>query len=194
MLLRLAIACLPCLLLWSAGAQAQVKRCTLPDGSAIYTDRQCADIGARERLPPPAPAGATGAVITRRSVCARSPQDLADALAQALQSGDANRIAALYDWTGMGSSTANAVLDRLQTLAERNLLDVQLQYSGADTAEDTAPQRFDERSGQLLVARTPPSRPRLLGLQIIQMQKNGYTAVNTRVGLHRRMDCWWLSL
>ena len=185
-----------------------MKRCTLPDGSAIYTDRQCADIGARERLAT-APASAPSASVLRRSVCARNPQALADDMAMALQSGDANRVAALYDWTGVGSSTANAMMDRLQVLAERTTVDVQLQYAAAtlpstlprETSRDisgNAPQRFDERTGQLL-AQAPSNNagsntPRLLGLQISQAQKNGYTAVTTRVGLHRRMDCWWLSL
>jgi hypothetical protein len=204
-LAALCLLCLPCcLLLWPAAAQAQVKRCTLPDGNAIYTDRQCADIGARERLPT-APASAPGATVQRRSVCAPNPQALADDMAMALQSGDANRVAALYDWTGAGSSTANAMMDRLQLLAERTTVDVQLQYSAANTPDaitnnspSSAPQRFDERTGQLL-AQAPgngagSNTRRLLGLQISQAQKNGYTAVTTRIGLHRRMDCWWLSL
>ena len=173
---------------WMPPAPAQVRRCSLPDGSLIYTDRQCETIGARERLPPVLPADGT---YQRRMLCARSPQELADGLAAAVQSGDANRIAALYDWTGMGSHTANAVMDRLQAIADRGLVDVQvLRSRSADSDADT-PQRFDETSGQLL---TPAPRPsRILGLQLSQVQKNGYTPINTRFGMHRRMDCWWLQ-
>ena len=184
----LLVMCLLPAIGWMPPAPAQVRRCSLPDGSLIYTDRQCEAIGARERLPPVLPADGP---YQRRMLCARSPQELADGLAAAVQSGDANRIAALYDWTGMGSHTANAVMDRLQAIADRGLVDVQvLRSRSADSDADT-PQRFDETSGQLL---TPAPRPsRILGLQLSQVQKNGYTPINTRFGMHRRMDCWWLQ-
>ena len=184
----LLVMCLLLAIVWTPSAQAQVKRCSLPDGSLIYTDRQCADIGAQERVNPVQPAGGT---YQRRMLCARNPQALADGLAAAVQTGDANRIAALYDWTGMGSSTANAVMDRLQAIAERNLVDVQVVRSRAADADTSTPQRFDETSGQLLTPAPAPAR--VLGLQLSQVQKNGYTPINTRFGMHRRMDCWWLQ-
>ena len=187
----LLVMCLLLAIVWTPPAQAQVKRCSLPDGSLIYTDRQCADIGAQERVNPVQPAGGT---YQRRMLCARNPQALADGLAAAVQTGDANRIAALYDWTGMGSSTANAVMDRLQAIAERNLVDVQVVRSRAADADTSTPQRFDETSGQLLTPTAPaPAPARVLGLQLSQVQKNGYTPINTRFGMHRRMDCWWLQ-
>ena len=180
-----------CLLLasaWTPPVQAQVRRCNLPDGSLIYTDRQCADIGATERANPVVPA--SGA-YQRRMFCANNPQELADNLAAAVQSGDANRIASLYDWTGMGSRGANAVMDRLQAIADRSLVDVQVVHSRTSDPDADTPQRFDESSGQLLAPAPRPSR--ILGLQLSQVQKNGYTPINTRFGMHRRMDCWWLQ-
>ena len=83
--------------------QAQVRRCTTTDGTLVYTDRKCEDIGGRER---PVIAATAGTGMSRaRGMCARSVQDLVYSLGSAIQSGDANQVAGLYDWTGM--STAN---------------------------------------------------------------------------------------
>ena len=62
----------------------------------------------RDSVNPVQPAGGT---YQRRMLCARNPQALADGLAAAVQTGDANRIAALYDWTGMGSNSAHAMME-----------------------------------------------------------------------------------
>ncbi|HOV96944.1 MAG TPA: hypothetical protein PK789_09310 [Thermomonas sp.] len=185
----LGLACLLLGLLWMPLAQAQVKHCTLPDGSMIYTDRQCEDIGARERLAPPPPSA--GGASLRRTVCARNPQELGDALAAAIQSGDANRIAALYDWAGSGTSIANATMDRLQAIADRSLVDVQVVRSNPSEQTD-APLRFDETTGALLKPAAAPAR--VLGLLATQVLKNSATPSNTRFGLRRRMDCWWVHL
>ena len=61
------------------------------------------------------PALATQPGNSRRPVCARDVQDLAWALEEAIRSGDANRIAALYDWAGMGTANANRVMNLLGT-------------------------------------------------------------------------------
>ena len=80
-------------------ACAQVRRCTGPDGSTIFTDRRCADIGGVERLPQAArPARgsrnpiAAAARATCRTWCSRSPPP-------SIRS-DANRLASVYHWTG----------------------------------------------------------------------------------------------
>ena len=100
------------LLLTGAGAflpgaaQAQVRRCTAADGSLVYTDRKCEDIGGRERPASPAATG-VGLAHAARGGCARSVQDLVYSLSSAIQSGDANRIAGVYDWAGMSTSNVS---------------------------------------------------------------------------------------
>lgn len=188
-LIPLLLLCGAC---WPAPAPAQVKRCALPDGSLIYTDRRCEDIGARNRVAPIS--ASVGGAVMRTPRCPRNPQELADALSMAIQSGDANRVAALYDWTGIGTTTANTLMDRLQAMAERSLLDVQILRSSPAASELPEPLAFDESSGKLLTPAPATARPKLLGLQVQQTQKNGYTAVTTRFGLRQRMDCWWIHL
>lgn len=167
---RIAPLLLPALLLGPLPAppvQAQVRQCLAADGTRIYTDRQCGDIAAREA--PAAPAtGAGGALLTARGGCARSVEDLADALERALQAGDANQLAALYDWAGMGSAAANAVLDQLQRIAGRPLVGVHA--------------RTDEATGAVT------------GLVAEQVDGNGRTPRQAGFGLRRRMGCLWLTL
>ena len=62
--------------------QAQVRRCTTTDGTLVYTDRKCEDIGATERIADPVTAGRQG--IYRRPTCARNVQDLGYSLSTAI--------------------------------------------------------------------------------------------------------------
>lgn len=66
--------------------------------------------------------------IGRRSVhagCARTPTQLSMDLRGAFALGDVNRIAESFHWVGMSQRAANATMTRLQSLARRNLVDVQ---------------------------------------------------------------------
>lgn len=155
-------------------AAAQVRHCQAADGTRLYTDRQCADLGARESRDPP-PGQATG---NRLQACARSVPDLAYALDDAIRAGDANRIAGLYDWAGMGSSNANRVLDQLQRIAERPLVDVREARAGDGPG--------DESGGS--------GTGSILGLRVEQVLNDGYTPSRTVFGLRRRLGCWWVHL
>ena len=158
----------------SPHAVAQVRHCQAADGTRLYTDRQCTDLGARESRDPP-PGQAAG---SRRQACASSVPDLAYALDDAIRSGDANRIAGLYDWAGMGSSNANRVLDQLQRIAERPLVDVREARAG-DVPGDAG--------------RGSGAGP-ILGLHVEQILSDGYTPSRTVFGLRRRLGCWWVHL
>ncbi len=182
--LLLLLACL----LPAQGLHAQVRRCTAANGSLVYTDRACADIGASVRVPPAVAASRSGVA---RTMCSRTIQDLAYALSSAVQSGDVNRIAGLYDWTGGNARTADPLLDRMERIASLNLVDMQPVYSqstpsatvdAASLATDATP------------APTPPSKPRLIGLRIDQVSPHGLTPSHTTFGLHQRLGCWWLHL
>ena len=187
LLLLLSIACL----LAPGAVLAQVKRCTATDGTLIYTDRKCDDIGATERLGAMPSVG--GAVAGRyRNVCARTVQDLVYSFSNALQSGDANQVAGVYDWAGMGTSNAYRVMTRLEAIAKRPLIDVQPMYSGDTNAYGDDIVTFDETTGEV-ITRTP-RKPRLIGLRVEQTLANGSTPSRTNFGLRQRMGCWWVRL
>src|SRR5690349_9612718 len=59
-----------------------------------------------------------------RDSCSSDPIELMFELSAAIESGDVNRIAALYDWNNMGSAAGKEVMDRLEAIAGRSLVDV----------------------------------------------------------------------
>src|SRR5690606_5032436 len=106
-------------------ASAQVRRCTAADGTEVYTDRRCEDIGASARASRPASEVGNLLGSRWRATCPRSVQDLSWAVDDAIRAGDANRLAGLYDWSGMSTGNAYRLMDRLQAIAQRPLVDVQ---------------------------------------------------------------------
>jgi len=187
-----AIACLLCCvaLAWPACAHAQVHKCTMPDGRPLYTDQKCEALGATERAPdPPNAAGNTGTPNSARLYrggCSRTLQDLVFELTSAVDAGDPNRLSSLYHWVGVSDSTANAVMDRLDSIARRPLLDIS--PISAEPAEDTT-----ITPGAADVPRTTVRRPPV-GLRLEQTLANGVTPSHTVLGLRRHFGCWWISL
>lgn len=176
--LQVLLPLLALLALWTMPVQAQVRRCTGPDGTAIYTDRRCGDIGATDRVPHAAP-GQPARFY--RGGCARNLLDLVYELTAAVDSRDVNRVAGLYHWVGMSSSGAVAVMDRLDLIAQRPLVDIVPVYPASAEGEgDYYP--------QTTVRRAP------VGLRLEQTLSNGSTPSRTMLGLRRYLGCWWVHL
>ena len=120
-----------------------IQRCEAPDGTAIYTDKACAALGATATPIPGelltrlasdtgAGPGAQGSVfgnrhapaIARRSAasgCARSTTQLSMDLQGAWALGDVNRIAESYHWVGLDTGQARSIMQRLGRLAGQPL-------------------------------------------------------------------------
>ena len=103
-----------------APAAAQVTRCERPDGSAAFTDRGCAAVGAVER----AAGGDRPGRRMYRGGCARNVQDLLFEMTSAIDSRDANRLAGVYHWTGMSSRGAVTVMSQLDDVVNKPLVDI----------------------------------------------------------------------
>lgn len=182
------------LLAWampSCPAQAQVRQCMGGDGALVYTDRKCADIGASERPAPQSAIGIPGQGLARGG-CSRSVQDLVYALDNAIRSGDANQVAGLYDWAGMSTENGYRLMERLEAIAKRALVDVQPVYAGGanEYGDDTV--EFDDQAGA--VVSKAPRKPRLVGLRVEQTLSNGTTPSRTMFGLRQQHGCWWVRL
>lgn len=176
---RPAALLLPVLLLAlpASTARAQVKHCVAADGRSVYTDRRCEALGASDYLAPPA--AARGPARPGPRSCPRSVQDLAYALGEAVRASDVNRLAALYDWTGMSTDSGYRVMEQLQAIVQRPLVAVQPLY--AETMPESDP-AADNGSGD----------SRLLGLRVEQTLANGSTPSRSVFGLRRNLGCWWL--
>lgn len=166
-------------------ARAEVHRCTTPGGESVYTDKRCGDIGAIDRLPR-TEAGPAGASRLYRSSCSRTLQDLVYELTSAIDSGDVNRLAGVYDWAGMSSSRANDVMDKLDAIARRPLVDVLPVMPRAPGEDGTLVD--GEYYPQDTVRRAP------VGLRLEQTIGKSAAPSRTVLGLRRYMDCWWVRL
>ncbi|RZA20457.1 MAG: hypothetical protein EOP93_05820 [Lysobacteraceae bacterium] len=184
-LLPIACASLP------QSATAQVRQCIAGDGTAVYTDRRCEDIGASERSAASGVGFGAGARLYRGG-CARSVQDLVYSLSSAVQSGDANQIAGIYDWAGMSTGNAYRLMARLDVIAKRPLVDVQPMYAGGSNEYGYDIVEFDADTGA--VVSKPPRKPRLVGLRVEQTLGNGSTPSRTVFGLRQHLGCWWVRL
>jgi hypothetical protein len=151
---------------------AQVRRCQLPTGQTVYTDRRCDSIGGVER----AAAAGQPRLRIHRTACARTVRDLYFEVSAALESRDANRLAGVYHWPGMSTRQGYDVMKRLQTLVDRSLVDLQPVYPGADEDSYASPAR-------------PP-----VAFRIEQVAANGSTPVRASLGIRRHLGCWWVSL
>ena len=170
--MRMRLVAVLILLCGAFPAGAVVRRCVAADGTLVFTDRRCADVGAVERVQPDT-ASTHADVRPYRSACLRNLRDLVDELNLAIDSRDVNRLAALYQWSGLSTRSGYAVMDRLQLIAERPLVGITPLGSGAD---DTG-------------TRHAPS-----GLRLEQTLSNGSTPSHTVLGLRRTQGCWWISL
>lgn len=167
---------------WAPPAAAQVRRCTGVDGTAIFTDRKCADIGASERLPRTA-GNATGLRLYRRG-CARNLQDLVYEVTAAIDAHDANRLAGVYHWVGVSGRTATGIMNRLDSVARRPLVDIVPVAARTPASEDEA----------LYYPSTIPQRQAPVALRVEQTLGNSSTPSRTVFGLQRHFDCWWIRL
>lgn len=166
---RFALPACALWMLWSclpAGADAQVRRCETPDGRTVYTDKHCADIGAAERVPRAA-TGAGAQASLHRARCSRTLQELTFELTMAIDARDANRLAALYHWPGTATRTGYAIMERLDAIASRGLVDVRPLLPADDPAPvamaapsgTTAPDPGMPPSSAALMQQRQPWRP-----------------------------------
>ena len=187
---RLALAFAVLALAGGGPAFAQVRKCMTPDGKPLYTDQKCEALGATEfpKAPASTRAAATGNVNTGlyRAGCSHTLQDLAFEIRTAIDAQDPNRLSGVYDWAGMSDTAANAVMDRLDAITHRPLLD--MSPIEDSTAEDTT---ISPTPGD--VPRTTVRRPPV-GLRLEQTQGNGITPSHTTLALRRKYGCWWISL
>ena len=213
----LLISLLAAWLLWPDGASAQqpqLNRCAGPGGNTIYTDRPCDTIGATERLPRSAIATAYG---LRRGGCARNLQDLIYEMTAAIDNRDVNRLGSVYHWVGQSAESGDRILDRLQAIVDRPLVDiVPLRGAAAPVVAvaDTLPAPpsattpataapLTAASATLVApevkaAEMPVPRPAVrrvpVGLRLEQTLGKSATPSRTVVGLRRHLDCWWITL
>jgi len=192
----------------SLAQDTMLHRCTGPGGDTIYTDRPCSSLGMAERVQ----RGVAAPIGARRGGCARTLQDLMQEITIAVDARDVNRLGAVYHWIGHSQQSGYQILDRLQTVVDRPLVDIVplrpsavaqdepvLDPTIVSPASAAAPLRDTTESlGEAVAAaRSESARPRSAraptGLRLEQTLKNGSTPSRTVFGLRRHLDCWWIT-
>ena len=180
--LAIAAVCLP------AGASAQVRRCTGPDGGTIYTDRACSAVGAITSAPRQRPGQST----LPRIGCQRQLRGLIQELSFAIDQRDTNRVAGLYHWQGLSQSGGYQILERLDAIAQRPLVNITAQRP----ARTVVAQERGGFTGWVSARDIPTAAPERAptSLRIDQTGASGGGTVTTVFGLRRHLGCWWVSL
>lgn len=174
-------------------ASAQIRRCTTPEGGTVYTDRSCASLGAVDTRPAAGQPGAAG-LARYRGGCSRSIHDLVFEVSAAIDARDTNRLARSYHWVGMSARGGHALIDRLDAIAQRPLLNISALRPAQAVVAPTQPVPLAGADGAAALPATPPT-PRLpVALRIDQVLADGVTPSSTTFGLRRHMDCWWITL
>ncbi len=178
------------LLVWPEGsAQAQVRRCVGADGTTIFTDRKCSDVGGS---PQAARSTQRNNANAYRGGCSRSVRALMQEMQFAIDARDTNRLAALYHWTGMGQTSGYRVLQRLDTIAQQPLLNITSQRPAQRVVATQRP-GFSSWVSARDIPTAPRERPPT-SLRLDQTGANGSGASQTVFSLRRHLGCWWVSL
>lgn len=169
----------------------RLNRCTDARGQSVYTDRPCDSVGARSRLPPPAPTGSTLSRDTLGARCPRRLSELVDALRVGILSNDVNRLSSLYLWGAVSDAGAQRILGQLESLARRPLVDVVPVYPS-----QALPQSQDEDQGPAAQGSDPepPTVRHPVGLRLEQTLPGSVSRASTVLGLRRQYGCFWITL
>ena len=189
--------CLPLLLLSTAlcagAAQAQqVNRCTDAQGRTVYGDKSCEAMGAHARLLPEA--RAAGGSGLYRDTCARRLSEVVAQIRSAVDARDPNRLSGIYAWSGLSSAEATRVMDRLDAIVQRPLVDIAPVFP-RDPQQEPG-EGHDEEVGEdpIMIGNVPALRPRPVALRLEQTLGRSATPSRTLLKLRRQYNCFWISL
>lgn len=189
--------CLPLLffttVLWAGAAQAQqVNRCTDAQGRTVYGDKSCEAMGAHARLRPEV--RAAGGSGLYRDTCARRLSEVVAQIRSAVDARDANRLSGIYAWGGLSSAEATRVMDRLDAIVQRPLVDIAPVFpgdAGLEPADDTGEAAVN---GPIMITNMPATPVRPVALRLEQALGRSGTPSRTLLKLRRQYNCFWISL
>ncbi|WP_313643058.1 DUF4124 domain-containing protein [Stenotrophomonas sp.] len=207
--MRIALVLLLCCsALLAPAAQAQkINRCTNAQGQTVYGDKPCEAMGARARLLP-APR-ATGSAGLYRDSCARRLSEVVGLIQSASDARDPNLLSSIYLWTGLSNAAATRVMDRLDEIVQRPLLDIAPVFPEPPPyePEPTLPFTYTDgtpvepgaaSTGEASEYAPAPSAPyaprRPVALRLEQTLPRSNTPTRTIFHLRRQYNCFWISL
>lgn len=186
----LALSALSLFIEAAPAQQRGVQRCTMGDGTTLYTDKACVDLGAVPRLPDTRDRGVARLNLYRGG-CSRTLSDLVYQITSAINAEDVNRLAGVYEWSGASNASAYRTLNRLEAIVKRPLVDI--------IAVRPAPPPLVDEDGRIMDYNSDGYYPRTsvrqrpIGLRLEQTLANGSTPSRTVFGLRRHYNCFWIT-
>ena len=117
-----------------------------------------------------------------RSDCVRRTDTLLFEVRAAIEAGNVNRLAGVYDWAGKSSRAAQGILDRLARITSRPLASVEFRYQTPDPHADPS------------LPLPPQDEVRPIGVHIEQLAPGEIVPVfEEDLRLVRNAACWWVS-
>lgn len=177
-------------------AAQSINRCESASGGLVFTDQQCHLLGTAYRIdghvdpvrrarPGPHRPGTMPRGFRFGVGCAaRTPEGMLGAVRIAIESGDVNQLAGLYDWNGAHRGPAMGVVRRMQNLVKRDLPSVEFDYP-------------DHEPSVWPVEAEAPARPARTALPDLVVANNawgdGSSTTGERFSLRRESGCIWLA-
>ena len=109
-----------------------------------------------------------------------------------IENKDVNRLASLYQWNGISNASANRILNKLEAIVDRPLVDIAPVRPAPPPIFDEDGVVVDENSDGYYPQTAARQRP--VGLRLEQTLKNGTTPSRTVFGLRRAYKCFWITL
>ena len=120
-------------------------------------------------------------------------------ISSAVEAKDVNRLASVYQWSGISNESANRILDRLEAVVNRPLVDIVPVRPSPQPDPIPSPPLPGEPG--IPVDEEPETgypqahrQPRPVGLRLEQTLANGSTPSQTIFGLRRSYNCFWITL
>lgn len=180
LLVIVALAIAPC----AALAQTTVHRCIGEHGEISFSSARCAGAAAPSSADAPVAIAPEGA--RAKNTCPASAEALRDVVAEAFSRRDANALAGVMRWDGVGSGAATSRMRELADLTARPLLGIDID-GGFARARDEVYTDSDEP------APAPPRRDSDEAMFVVHTGSLDGGASEHEFRLTPAGGCYWLD-
>jgi hypothetical protein len=184
-----ALLCL-CLLAWGGPSVAQttIHHCIGADGGPVFTDQPCASLHATPVRPANDSHGTRSTAQSAPVLCATNHQALQQDVIDAFANHDANRLAGLMLWNGLGRGTATADIRSLATLVQQPLLGLGSVPDEDIGRETPYPAQNSSSNAQRQPSTTAPPDQ----LIVRTLEHDGESTPALRFDIEQKAGCLWL--
>lgn len=175
----LKLLCLFALVACTPAAHAQVYRCIGAHGEPVFSGQPCGN-------PAPPPGSTAQGSDGFGAVCAASPMELREGIADAFFRHDVNRLAGMLLWQGFSQGSARATLQSLAEWLRQPLIGIAVAYATGppDAGDPPVP----------ATALSPPAGATSTGPPVgFEVSTGGGNGSTRTFGIVETEGCWWLT-